>query len=344
MSSTRRVLDRLDVDQALVAKLDSRGVRTAEDALARSPLDVSELADVSHAIARAFIRDVARAVRPRATTASDALKRTRQALSTSVDALDDALGGGVAIGAITEIVGASGVGKTQLCLAACASACALGGVIYLDAERKFSAERFEAIAREKFGDRATTDDFLKRARVVTPSSLSDLIKRLDALEEAIIDHDVKLIVIDSVAHLARGEYAAADVTKRQSALGSCAATLKRHAEKHGCAVVCVNQVTTRIGREATHGWEDSGKASASAEDDASGITAALGTKWAHCVNTRVSMEVEGDARVIKIVKSPLAPLIGFKYHVDESGIVIDERMESATLRAREANVTATHRR
>ena len=53
-------------------------------------------------------------------------------------------------------------------------------------------------------------------QVITPTSLSDLGKRLDALEEAIIDHNVRLVIIDSVAHLARAEFGRERVVQRQS--------------------------------------------------------------------------------------------------------------------------------
>jgi len=357
MSTSRRTLDRLDVDQTLVAKLESRGCRTAEDALYRSPLDVVELADCSHARARELLRGVARAVAPAPTTAFDAL-RAAKFIPTLVKDVDRALGGGLAIGSVTEVVGAAGAGKTQLCLTACASACAPtrvggadGGVIYIDAERKFSGARLEEIARAKFGEafasEAEAEATWNRVRVATPTSLSDLAKRLEALEEAIIDHKVRLVIIDSVAHLARGEFGREKVMQRQSVLGAIAATLKRHAEKHGLAVLAVNQVTTRIGGAITHGAHDASlrePPAPGAEEESSGITAALGTKWAHCVNTRVVLEVTPDKRLIKIVKSPLAPLTAFRYHVDSSGIVIDETMNSSSMRAREANVASTHRR
>ena len=348
MSASRRTLDRLPaVDQTLAAKLESRGCRTAEDALYRAPLDVVELADVSMHRARQFIISVAKAVAPTPTTALDALRRS-QYVPLVIEDVDKALGGGLRVGAVTEVVGAAGAGKTQLCLAACASAAAParvggrdGGVIYVDAERKFSGARLAEIAREKFPgafeDEESVHALARRVHVVTPTSLTDLNERLDALEEAIIDHKVRLVIIDSIAHLARAEFGREKVVQRQSALGAVASTLKRHAEKHALAVLAVNQVTTKIGtfaRHASDGGDD-------VADESSGITAALGTKWAHCVNTRIALEVLEDRRALKIVKSPLAPLTSFEYRVDASGIRVSGKSDAKDVRASEANVHST---
>mmetsp|Transcript_8785 Transcript_8785/g.39590 ORF Transcript_8785/g.39590 Transcript_8785/m.39590 type:complete len:184 (-) Transcript_8785:2374-2925(-) len=76
--------------------------------------------------------------------------------------------------------------------------------------------------------------------------------------------------------------------------------------------------------------------------DAGSVTAALGTKWAHCVNTRLVLEgaagaegADGKAndgedagyhqrrRVIKVVKSPRCPLVGFECDVYAGGIRVD---------------------
>lgn len=350
MSATRLPLDRIAVDDHLASKLESRGCRTAADALQRSPLDLVELADVSLERARGFLLSVARAVAPTSVSAHDLLHRSRS-VRTSIEALDAALGGGLRAGAVTEVVGPAGAGKTQACLAACA-ACAApldaggcgGGVIYVDAERKFSGERLVEIARLKFprafGEEAATQALARRVQVIVPTSLSDLATRLEAMEEAIVDHGVRLIVIDSVAHLARGEFGWERVVQRQSALGGVASTLKRHAEKHELAVLAVNQVTTRIGSAAKHASDEAKAEEGAIGEESSGITAALGTKWAHCVNTRIALEVVDDRRTMKIIKSPMAPLTAFEYIVDASGIKV---IGSSDANASAANVHATIR-
>ena len=75
-----------------------------------------------------------------------------------------------------------------------------------------------------------------------------------------------------------------DVRFWQELLGQIASVLKQQAERLHMAALVTNQVTTRV-RSAD---EDAGAA-----DDGGGAgsaTAALGVKWAHCVNTRLVLE------------------------------------------------------
>ncbi|KAG5187685.1 hypothetical protein JKP88DRAFT_178734 [Tribonema minus] len=59
---------------------------------------------------------------------------------------------------ITELVGAAGVGKTQLCLSLAAQCClpqhygglgATAGAVVIDTERKFSAQRLQEVAKNR---------------------------------------------------------------------------------------------------------------------------------------------------------------------------------------------------
>ena len=76
---------------------------------------------------------------------------TKKRLSTGVKGLDRLLGGGVEVGAVTEIVGEYGTGKTQLChqLAVMAKLEGVGRVLYLDADGTFRPERIVSIAEAR---------------------------------------------------------------------------------------------------------------------------------------------------------------------------------------------------
>jgi RAD51-like protein 1 len=378
----------LDVD--VLSRLEGHNFRTAEDVLTRSSLDLVEVLDISLPTAERVVASVARNVCPKPTTArallasrasdpttadpSDVPRAANQvgaasgAPSTSggpafvrshLPALDDALGGGVPTGSISELVGPAGAGKTQLCLtlavatAAPPSAGGLGaGVVFVDTEQKFSAARLAEIARAKFpavygdqaGDQAAAEalrQLTSRVLVLTPSTLSEILQRLNGLEEALIDHGVRLLVVDSMAALARAEFGHGQLTRRQELLGQIAAVLKRKAERLHMAAFVTNQVTTRLGRAATAVGGAVGGAGADGADGGDGegggsTTAALGTKWAHCVNTRVVMEGAAEVaggpsgsraasrgRVIKVVKSPRCALVGFEYEVWAGGVRVD---------------------
>ena len=293
-------------------------------------------------------------------------------------ALDSALGGGVPTGSITELVGPAGAGKTQFCLTLAVAAAAprrLGGldagVVFVDTEQKFSGARVAQIAANVFPSAygVSSDDaaherdakatalraLTEKILVLTPSTLSETLQRLSGLEEALVDHAVRLLVVDSVAALARAEFGVGrgQIARRQELLGQIASVLKRQAERLHMAALVTNQVTTRA-RAADEG-ADFFKAGASDASATAATAAALGVKWAHCVNTRLVLEgatessmmpAWGDSdrggaasggglefggtvgakhpgarsRVVKVVKSPRCALCGFEYQVWEGGV------------------------
>ena len=166
--------------------------------------------------------------------------------------------------------------------------------------------------------------------VVTPQSLQELKVRIENLKPALTQSDAKLIVIDSVARLARaeggigaGSSSSESLVKRQNILSSIAAALKRHAEQLNVAVVVTNQVTTNTNINSNyHNSNDPAKANMVSRD--SQVAAALGTKWAHCVNVRISMSgaIDGKAdgkREMRVVKSPRTALSRFLYRITASG-------------------------
>lgn len=89
---------------------------------------------------------------------------------------------------------------------------------------------------------------------------------------------MQLIVIDSIAALARTDYGARGVADRQRMLGQQASRLKALAESFRIPVLVTNQVTTAVGREG------------------GGLVAALGPMWAHAVNTRLVLAAQQGER------------------------------------------------
>lgn len=60
------------------------------------------------------------------------------------------------------------------------------------------------------------------------------------------------------------------------------------------------QVTARPSGPAAHTFQQQPAAAAAAGGSRGGLSAALGTKWAHAVNVRLVLERVGERRIIKV--------------------------------------------
>lgn len=109
-------------------------------------------------------------------------------LATTLCGLDEALGGGIPMGKLTEVVGPSGIGKTQFCLKLALLAALPeyyggldGRVVYIDTEFKFSSRRMIEIGQKSFPQIFRQEGLVQkmagRILVMRPTSLADFIKR-----------------------------------------------------------------------------------------------------------------------------------------------------------------------
>ena len=112
-------------------------------------------------------------------------------VSTGSAALDALLGGGLRCGAVTEIFGGAGVGKTQVCLAAAAASASTGGTVaYIDTGGDFDATRLQKVVAARGGAAAAM------ARVVVaaardPEELVAALQQVAALRP-------RLVVVDGL--------------------------------------------------------------------------------------------------------------------------------------------------
>jgi DNA repair protein RadA len=165
--------------------------------------------------------------------------------------LDDLLGGGVETGAITEVYGEYGTGKTQLCFTLSVMVQqqekpkgGLGGkALYIDTENTYRhGERVCSIASARgFNAQETLQN-------ITVASPSDSIGLRHIVEKQVpcflaANPDVKLVVVDSIVSLLRAEYRGREtLAPRQQALNAIMNALSRIARRHDIAVVVTNQV------------------------------------------------------------------------------------------------------
>lgn len=100
-----------------------------------------------------------------------------------------------------------------------------------------------------------------------------------------IERNVCLLVLDSIAALAHRDHSRS-IPDRQSLLAKICAVFKFLAESFSVPVVVSNHVTSGMRRTR------------SGETDEATVVAALGTLWAHGINTRLVMEDLGHVRSV----------------------------------------------
>jgi len=163
---------------------------------------------------------------------------------TGCEAVDDLLGGGFERGAVTQVYGPPGAGKTNLCLTATVRAVAAGEtVVYVDTEG-LSIDRFQAVARavaEEFGE--SVDDLAARVVIETAH---DFEEQEQAVQDVADFADrAGFVVLDSATGFYRlerpGDTEVGDTLRR---VASQVTHLLGLARRHDLAVALTNQVFT----------------------------------------------------------------------------------------------------
>jgi len=344
MTSCHASLKRSGLEDKTVFLLESKKFRDAHDVLRYSPIDLVQVLDIPLARAKEIIDTVSSrlASKVERTTAlhmKQAELDDPRSVRTGLDTLDSLLKGGLRAGTITEFVGPPGSCKSQLCLQASLFATLprrLGGlegkVLYFDAENHFRAERLVQMAQNRFPERYLAkpllDKLLAHILVASVSSLSHLESMLPNLERTILEHAVRLIVIDNIAVLARTEYSPAETVARQQALGKIASSLKKVACAYRIPVVIANQVMSTV---------DGLNKDIGAMKLLPSMQAALGAKWAHYVNTRAFLLHTGGRGALQLAKSPFAPETRILFAASEQGVRELDTGEAASIQEFEAN-------
>jgi len=118
--------------------------------------------------------------------------------SSGTSPIDELLFGGYENKTLTTIYGPAGSGKTNLSLLVTKECLTKGKkVIFIDTENSFSIERFRQIG-------GVNNDFLDKLSIIRPGDFSEQ-KEIIAHLKDIVDKDVGLLVIDSIAMLYRLE-------------------------------------------------------------------------------------------------------------------------------------------
>lgn len=264
-------------------------------------------------------------------TALDMLKDelSQQCIITFSQELDALLGGGVPLTKITEICGAPGVGKTQMCMQLVVDVqipeC-FGGVggeaVFIDTEGSFIVDRLVDIAQaahkhchqmaqaDQNPDQLTVmttftvNSILSRVFYFRCHDYTELIALVHVLPDFLKEHPkVRLVVVDSIAFHFRHDFD--DLSQRTRLLNGLAQTFIKMATEHKLAVVLTNQMTTRVTMEA-------GKQS--------NLVPALGESWGHASTVRLILYWERSQRQALLYKSPSQREATVPYQITTGGI------------------------
>lgn len=168
-------------------------------------------------------------------------------ITTGSQVFDSMLGAGVSIGAVTEVCGMAGLGKTQLCMQLCASVqipSERGGVngvaLYIDCEGSFVPSRMlqiaDATAQSSFDTEMSGRDILANIDLHRVGDLESLAQIIQSLEGIIAEKpNMKLVVIDSIAFFFRSF--SGNFSDRNVKLSLMAQTLRRVAAQYLVAVL-----------------------------------------------------------------------------------------------------------
>ncbi|XP_047967800.1 DNA repair protein RAD51 homolog 2 isoform X3 [Salvia hispanica] len=305
-----KLISEMGLPKSIANVFSARNILTAKDALSLSEFELMELMDVGLEEVMAAVGHISEISCPPYQTALSLLEQRNHNeylaghLPTGLKGLDAALCGGIPFGVVTELVGPAGIGKTQFCLKLALLASlptshgGLGGrVIYIDVESKFSSRRIIEMGLSSFPEIFNMEGMAQqtfiwqmagRILVLQPASLSEFTESLQKIKVSLLQHDVKLLIIDSMTALASGEYG-----QGLPKLGWHISFIKSLAECCRIPVVVTNQVRSQVRDEASR-YVFQGHGRADTLEDTSKVeyhlVAALGIHWAHAVSIRLVLE------------------------------------------------------
>ena len=304
-----------------------------------------------------IIDEIIRCSRPKQNRTAAEIYDKQRFLTTGDAQIDEVLGGGVPLGCITEFVGESGVGKSQVLTQLCVTTqlnTSIGGmgkeVIYISTESGLATSRAQEMAASLRELNHHREDALPPLPlnnihvVVCPDlELQDHMLYYQ-VPELLKQKRGKIgcIIVDSIAANYRAEHTgrdtsgidrtddsrrAGDMGLRTRDLLRVAAHLRSLAMDHNLAVVVANQVSDRFEREQDDDvmtldhqsqWFSGWKSS-----DKSPKNPALGLVWANSVRCRIALKMKSAStdRELSVVYSPFAPYSSIGYKITIGGIV-----------------------
>src|SRR5919112_1899490 len=325
-----------DVDQHLLHKLKDIGVRSISDLATTIPPELLEdyysnyddavggidFETISHLVLKAKQKLIEDGLIQRDFSSAEKMLEGRQNMakfSTGSKSFDSFLGGGIETQALTEIASEFGSGKSQLCYTLCVTANMSSkednGIIYVDTENSFKAERIHQIAESRGLD---AEEILKRINICKIYYSAHLEAVIRSLAKYIEQYKARLVIIDSIISLHRAEFAGREtLAERQQRLNMILHKLIRLAEVYNVAVVYTNQVQAQPDTFLGNGFDS--------------MRAAGGNIMGHASTYRIFLRKAGHNRIATMLDSPYHAYSQVKFTIGEEGIQDLEKKDNRAL-------------
>lgn len=308
----------------VVDKLRACGVRTVLEYLSSEREALAERAGLAYGDVIRLRRSLQAIYAPKLCTGVELYERLLEStaiFSTGSANVDNAVGGGVYTGRVTEIVGAGNSGKTQLChsLAANVAIASHFGALYVDTLSCFSPERLRQIVTSLSvtgsGSDVRTETVLCKVRHVTACDLLQVVQVVDQLRDSLCSArykddfllKVKMIIIDSLTEAASPVLTGDQYVGGLSLMAHLCDALQYLAARFRIAVVVTNDFVAGEGGV---------------------MKPALGRYWEHVPSVSLELNLLGDLfecseiRELRVVKSPDVGVLGrvVKFRIAPKGI------------------------
>jgi DNA repair protein RadA len=322
-------LESLDLEDHLLQKLEGVGIQSISDLAATTASEFLEnyysnydvgargidFDTISLLVLKAKQKLIEDGLLQREFSSAEKMLEIREKLikfTTGSLGFDLFLRGGIETQALTEIVGEFGSGKSQLCYTLCVTANMSSanmsnkdnGIIFVDTENTFRAERVHQIAESRGLD---VEEVMKKIFVCKIYYSAHLEAVIRSLAKYIEQYKARLVIIDSIISLHRAEFAGREtLAERQQRLNTILHKLIRLAEIFNIAVVYTNQVQAQPDTFPGNGYDS--------------MKAAGGNILGHASTYRIFLRKIGHNRVATMLDSPYHAYSQVKFTIGEEGI------------------------
>jgi DNA repair protein RadA len=242
------------VGAATAEKLNDSGFNDIMSVAVASPGELIEAAGIGDLAARKIIKAARSKLDMGFESGEDLLKKRQEVvkISTGSKALDAMFGGGIETGAVTEVYGAYGSGKTSIAHQISVNAQlgidkggANGAVVWVDSEGTLRPEFIKKIAEAQEG--VDAEKILKDFRGVRAFNSDHQMLLTEKIGDLINEGlNVKLVIVDSLMSHFRSEFVGrGSLADRQQKLNKHIHVLLKLATRYNLAVYITNQVMSK---------------------------------------------------------------------------------------------------